>query len=94
MTTYSSRSVPKGAGAGTLNSYNGLRAADYLCRLERLSCHSRPLSWLLIRPPWSNSVSNKMCVYHKMIEKCLDEQAQVREEKKSFCESVDLTTHR
>ncbi|CAI8035486.1 Cyclin-F, partial [Geodia barretti] len=64
--------VPKGAGAGTLDSWNGIRAAHLLLKLDSSYPSSRPFSWFLIRPPWSSSVSNKVCAYHKMVERCLD----------------------
>ena len=70
--------VPKGTDGGTLNSSNGLRAMEYICQMEKLTVTSRPFSWVLIRPPWSSAVSNKVCVYHKMVEKCLGEEEEVR----------------
>ena len=71
--------VPKGEGAGTLESWNGSRAAELLFQLDASSLESRPLSWLLIRPPWSSSVSNKVCAYHKMTQSCLNQSKEKEE---------------
>ena len=65
--------VPACDGKGSYDSFNGIKATEYLIRAEALCSKTTLFSWVLFRPPWSlEVVSSKMCVFHHMRLACQD----------------------
>ena len=65
--------MPEGAGKGTYNAHNGIKATEYLIKAEELTPHIPPFSWVLFRPPWaSNNMCCKACVCQRMKDHCED----------------------
>ncbi|CAH1794347.1 unnamed protein product [Owenia fusiformis] len=50
---------------------NGTKAAEMFCRVESLTPHTAPFTWLFIRPPWTVSgACCKECVFNDMVKYC------------------------
>ena len=66
-------SVPDGVGKGTVDAVNGVKATEYLSRVESLLHRSPPFSWVLFRPPWvPNNLCCKACICHHMKALCTE----------------------